>query len=111
MATVRGPRLLEVTIQVCSRRHVSRRRLDSQIEAGGQGRPSGPAADAVHVRSPDMTGTSPVPPSTPDEVRRATGKPTDSAPRRRRREAEPQRRLTGWSRCAVPALAKNAPKK
>ena len=77
------------------RRQVPLRRLASQSEAGQQISPSGSAAGAVHVDSLEPTGTSPVPPTPVG----ATGdhETNDSAPRPSRREAEPQRRLTGWS--------------
>ena len=42
-------KMLEVTIQVVLADVSPRRRLDSQIESGGQVSPSEPTADAVHV--------------------------------------------------------------
>ncbi len=95
MAAVRDPHWWEATIQVVR----AARSPGADAIPTNRGRPADPpqriGGRCGSRASPDATGTSPTP-SAPDEV---TGdrKTNGSVPRQSRREAEPQRGLTGWA--------------
>ena len=95
MAAVRDPHWWEATIQVVR----AARSPGADAIPTNRGRPADPpqriGGRCGSRASPDATGTSPTR-SAPDEV---TGdrKTNGSVPRQSRREAEPQRGLTGWA--------------
>ena len=105
LTSVKGPRLLETTIQVvltalsCGAGSMPTSRQASPVS------PSEPAADAVPVQSADADGNEPGATIVPRRCATSDRETNGSVPRQSRREAKPQRHLTGWS-AALSRLAK-----